>query len=59
MRAGFSRAGRAVSLRRPTPVAQLYTSHPQIGEFLRFFDVKRDLYVAEVEHVIKDVKEAR
>jgi len=31
----------------------------QIGEFLRFFDVKRDLYVSEVAHAFSDLREAR
>lgn len=32
---------------------------PQIREFLQFFEIKRDLYVTEVEALFNDAKEAR
>jgi hypothetical protein len=34
-------------------------SKAQLAQFLRFFDVKRDLYVSEIGHVFRDMKESR
>lgn len=34
-------------------------SRAQIAEFIRFFDVKRDLYVTEIGHIFKDMRESR
>jgi chromosome segregation ATPase len=31
----------------------------QLGELLRFFDGKRDLYLSEINHAFKDMREAR
>lgn len=58
------RGGRVAARRRCNAPAHVRPHvsdppRPQIAAFLHFFDVKRDLYVAEVEHVVSDIKEAR